>query len=116
MSLSGAHKAAFRREAPREGRVYSIRDRDGFPVPKDPDGNRALPFWSKSSRAQRVVGRVAAYRDFDVVEIGMDDWLDHWLPDLERDGLLVGLNWAGGRATGYDLEPAQVAGWFAERP
>jgi hypothetical protein len=59
---------------------------------------------------------VPAYRWFDVVEIAAGDWLDNGLPGLQRDGLLVGVNWAGALATGYDLAPAQVAGWFAELP
>jgi hypothetical protein len=113
MSLSGAHRAAFRREAPREGRVFSIRDEGGFPTPTDADGNRALPFWSKSSRAERVTILVSAYRGFDVVEIGLDDWLERWLPELDRDGFLVGVNWAGAHATGYDVAAAEVADWFS---
>jgi uncharacterized protein DUF2750 len=116
MSLSAAHAAAFRREVPGEGRVWSIRDSGGFPAPADADGVRAMPFWSKKSRAQRVVTAVPAYRDFDVVEIPVSDWLDSWLPGLQRDGLLVGVNWAGARATGLDLTPTQLAGWFAELP
>lgn len=112
MSLSGAHRAAFRREAPREGRVFTIRDATGFPSPGDADGNRALPFWSRSSRARRVIDHVAAYRDFEVVEIDLDDWLTRWLPGLDRDGYLVGLNWSGARATGYDVAPDQVIAWF----
>jgi len=116
MSLSGAHRAAFRREVPQEGRVFSIRDKGGFPAPKDNGGQRALPFWSKSSRAKKVVDQVAAYRGFDVVEIDVDDWLERWLPELVSDGYLVGINWAGARATGYDMAPAQVIGWFAEQP
>jgi uncharacterized protein DUF2750 len=116
MSLSGAHKTAFRRETPREGRVFSVRDTGGFPVLSDPDGNRALPFWSKASRAERVVGQVRAYHGFDVVEIDLDDWLGRWLPGLDRDGFLVGINWAGARATGYDVAPKQVTSWFGERP
>jgi hypothetical protein len=116
MSLSAAHSAAFRREVPQEGRVWSIRDARGYPAPRDPSGNRAMPFWSKASRAKRVVSTVAAYRGFDVVEIPAGDWLDNWLPGLQRDGLLIGVNWAGARATGYDVAPTQVAGWFAELP
>jgi hypothetical protein len=115
MSLSGAHRAAFRREAPREGLVFSIRDKGGIPTPKDADGNRALPFWSKSSRAERVTILVSAYRGFDVVEIGLDDWLGRWLPELDRDGLLIGVNWAGVHATGYDVAAAEVADWFSDR-
>ena len=116
MSLSAAHSAAFRREVPQEGRVWTIRDSVGYPAPKDPAGHRAMPFWSKPSRAKRVVGAVTAYRGFDVVEIPVGDWLDSWLPGLQRDGLLVGVNWAGTHATGYDVAPTQVAGWFAELP
>jgi hypothetical protein len=114
MSLSAAHKAAFRREAAREGRVFSIRDAEGFPAPADDAGRRAVPFWSKPTRAQRVVGQVAAYQGFEVVPVPVEDWLAGWLSSLERDGMLVGLNWAGARATGYDMTPAQVLRWFAE--
>lgn len=113
MSLSGAHRAAFRREATQEGLVYAIRDAGGFPAPGDGDGHRAVPFWSKPTRAQRVIGQVPAYREFEVVPVTVDDWLQGWLPSLERDGLLVGLNWAGTRATGFDMTPAQVRDWFA---
>ena len=116
MSLSAAHSAAFRLEAPREGRVWSIRDAAGHPAPEDEAGRRAMPFWSKPSRAERVVGAVPAYRGFDVVEIPMADWLDSWLPGLRDDGLLVGVNWAGARATGFDLAPDRVAEWFTEQP
>jgi hypothetical protein len=116
MSLSGAHRAAFRREAPQEGRVFSIRDEGGYPITRDDDGYRALPFWSKSSRAQRVIGQVPAFAGFDVVDIPLDDWLDRWLPGLEREGVLVGLNWAGPRATGYDLPALSVATWMSEQP
>jgi hypothetical protein len=28
--------------------------------------------------------------------------------------MLVGVNWAGAKATGYDLTPGQVLRWFAE--
>lgn len=114
MSLSAAHAAAFRREVPREGRVWSIRDAAGCPAPADPAGRRAMPFWSKLSRAERVIAAVPAYRGFAVVEIPVGDWLAGWLPGLRHDGLRVGVNWAGTRATGFDLAPTEVAGWFAE--
>ncbi|MEQ4210148.1 DUF2750 domain-containing protein, partial [Actinopolymorpha sp. B9G3] len=42
------------------------------------------------------------------VEISGQDWLDKWLPNLEKDGLRIGLNWSGARATGYDLTVADV--------
>jgi hypothetical protein len=115
MSLSGAHKAAFRREVLREGRVFAIRDGEGYPAPADPEGRRAVPFWSKPTRARRVADQAAAFLGFEIVVIELDDWLAGWLPCLERDEMLVGVNWSGGRATGFDLTPAQVAEWFAEQ-
>jgi hypothetical protein len=114
MSLSGAHKAAFRREATQDGQVFAIRDTAGFPAPADTDGRRAVPFWSKSTRAERVVAQVDAYRGFEIVPVSVDEFLGGWLSSLERDGLLVGVNWAGSRASGFDLTPAQVIRWFAE--
>ena len=90
MSLSAAHTAAFRREVPGEGRVYTIRDGGGHPIPKDPDGRRTMPFWSTWSRARRVVAQAPAYREFEIVSIPVTEWIDRWLPSLERDGLLVG--------------------------
>jgi Protein of unknown function (DUF2750) len=73
-----------------------------------------VPFWSKSTRAQLVVKHVTAYQGFEVVPITIDDWLSNWMVSLEHDGMLVGVNWAGARATGYDLTPGQVLRWFAE--
>ncbi|HEY0001379.1 MAG TPA: DUF2750 domain-containing protein [Actinoplanes sp.] len=114
MSLSGAHRSAFRREVTQDGRVFAIRDAGGYPAPIDTDGRQAVPFWSKPTRAQRVVAHVDAYRGFEVVPLAVDEWMAGWLSALERDGLLVGVNWAGARATGYDMTPAQVLRWFAE--
>ena len=114
MSLSGAHKAAFRREVAQEGRVFAIRDGGGYPAPAGAGGHRSVPFWSKPTRAQRVVGQVAAYQGFEIVPFPVDEWLQGWLSSLDRDGLFVGLNWAGTRATGFDMTPAQVRRWFAE--
>ncbi len=116
MSLSGAHRAAFRREVAREGRVFSIRDPEGMPAPAGDDGRRAVPFWSKATRAGRVVDQVAAYRGFEVLAVDVDEWLRGWLPRLEQDGMLVGVNWSGARATGYDLAPTQVRQWFVDAP
>lgn len=44
----------------------------------------------------------------------VEEFLGGWLSSLERDGLLVGVNWAGLRAGEFDLTPAQMIRWFAE--
>lgn len=105
MTISGAHATAFFEEIVREQQVWTIRDVHGFPALLGSDGLRSMPFWSLSSRAERVISNVQDYAGFEKVMIPLSDWRSKWLPGLERDGLRVGLNWSGSRATGYDVEP-----------
>lgn len=51
---------------------------------------------------------VSDYRGLEPVSIPLEDWRSRWLPGLPRDGLLVGLNWSGVDATGYDISPDDV--------
>ena len=108
MTTSAAQAAAFYDEALRTRTVWTISDDDGYPAPRTSDGSRALPFWSLRSRAESVVANVPAYASFSVGEVPLDEFRERWLPDLEQDGLRVGLNWSGARVTGYDLRPHDV--------
>ena len=108
MSQAASQYAAFARDVAEHGRVWTLRDDGGFPSPKTPDGNRAMPFWSSLSRVERIIATVTAYAGFQPFEISWDLFRDKWLPGLERDGLLVGVNWSGPRALGYDLAPKDV--------
>jgi uncharacterized protein DUF2750 len=108
MSQSASQAAAFYRDVAEHRRVWTIRDAGGCPAPVGDRGLRSMPFWSSASRAQKVVDEVAAYSCFQIVELGWVEFRDRWLPGLARDGLLVGLNWSGVSATGYDVEAAAV--------
>lgn len=108
MSTSAAQAAAFYDEALREGSVWTIRDSAGYPAPLNPDGERVQPFWSRRSRAERIVAEVPAYAGFVVEELPLERFRERWLTGLERDGIRVGLNWSGTRATGYDVAAADV--------
>ena len=87
--------------------MWTIRDGRGFPAPMTRDG-RAQPFWSSRSRAERVIATVPAYRGFEPVEVPWAAFSSEWVSDLTRDGIRVGLNWSGPRATGYDLTAQEV--------
>jgi hypothetical protein len=113
MTVSAAHAAAFFDEVIAASAVWSVADANGHPAPVNGDGRRSMPFWSKESRAVSIVEQVEAYRSFDVVRIDLDAWVERWLPGLEGDGLLVGLNWSGDSATGYDVEPSDAAARLA---
>lgn len=60
------------------------------------------------SRVERVIANVAAFHGFQSVEVPLEDFTRRWLPGLQSDELLVGLNWSGTRATGYDVTPLEV--------
>ena len=115
MTTSAAHADAFYSEVLAERVLWTVRDVDGFPAPVNGDGARAMPFWSKRSRAERVVASAAAYAGFELVEIALHTWREDWLTGLDRDGVLVGLNWAGERAQGYDVASADVLRSLAAR-
>ena len=108
MSVSAAHAKAFYQEVIAEAAVWTVRDSGGIPAPKNGEGRRSMPFWSKASRAGKIVAGVPAYSHFELQQIPIDEFIDRWLPGLAKDGLLIGLNWSGENAVGYDLEPELV--------
>jgi hypothetical protein len=114
VSVSAAQAAAFYKEALELGFVWTLKDSGGIPAPQTDEG-RAMPFWSKASRAQKVIDNVPAYADFGVISVPLQEFRERWLPGMLRDGLRVGLNWSGAFATGYDLPPEDVERNLAAR-
>ena len=106
-SALNAHK--FYKEVATNKLLWTIKDANGFPAPINTEGKRAQPFWSSKSRAELIIKSVAAYSSFETYELSLDVFLDRWVSGLTQDGILVGVNWSGTSATGYDIEPNQVA-------
>jgi len=109
MSQAASQASAFYREVVKTGKVWTIRDAGGYPAPKGAGGKRVQPFWSSLSRVERIIRTVPAYAGFTPDEIPWDEFLSAWVPGLTKDGILVGVNWSGARARGYDIEAEQVA-------
>lgn len=111
MSQAASQAAAFRREVRERGEVWIVEDERGVPAPVSEDGRRAMPFWSSRARAERAASS-EQFAGCQPRRLSLPEFQDRWLPGLERDQLLVGVNWTGPRVTGYDVEPAQVRGWL----
>jgi hypothetical protein len=105
MSILALHYSNFFTEISRTSIVWAIRDAGGFPAPHSSGNRRAMPFWSSQSRAEKVVSTISAYEGFQVVAIPLDEFIERWVRGLIKDQFLVGINWAGSSATGYDIEP-----------
>jgi Protein of unknown function (DUF2750) len=108
MSIAALHAAAFYREVAKSGVVWTVEDGGGFPAPLGTSGKRAMPFWSSQSRALRIIRNVPAFKGFSPVAIEWREFCENWVPVLEEDGLLTGVNWSGSRAAGYDIAPADL--------
>lgn len=108
MSQSSAQYHVFIKELLENKTVWTLKDEQGFPSSTNLSGETVIPFWSLKSRVEKVITTVPAYSKFHQHEINLDDFLNKWLTGLEKDGLHVGVNWSGKRATGYDVKPNQI--------
>ena len=108
MSQAASQANKFYQEVALHRCLWTIRDKEGFPAPLTFSGKRSQPFWSSRQRAELIIATISAYSAFEPVAIDWQTFLDRWAPGLTRDKLLVGVNWSGRKATGYDVEPADV--------
>jgi hypothetical protein len=108
MSQASSQAWAFYRDVASNRVLWTVRDAGGFPAPVTASGKRAQPFWSSRSRVERIVKSVPAYSGFEPYEVSWEDFCNKWVPGLANDGLLIGVNWSGKRAVGYDIEPERL--------
>lgn len=108
MNQAASQAWAFYREVAKNKKVWTVRDEIGFPAPENSHGIRVQPFWSSVSRVKKIIKTVPAYACFEPYEISWEEFCQKWIPGLKDDGFLVGINWSGPRALGYDLEPEEV--------
>jgi len=108
MTQASSQAWAFYREVAQKREAWTLRDAGGFPEPMTSAGKRAMPFWSSRSRVEKIIKTVPAYRGFEPYGLTWQEFCDKWLPDLEKDGVLAGVNWSGAHALGYDIEPSRL--------
>jgi ribosomal-protein-alanine N-acetyltransferase len=100
----------FAREVALAGVAFTVRDAGGVPAPVAPGGRRTVPFWSNRERVERLLRIDGEFAGFAASELPWATVRDKWLVRCEREGWLVGINWAGDRALGFDAEPPLVRG------
>jgi hypothetical protein len=108
MSQSASQANIFYKEVSKLKKLWTIRDSGGFPSPKNSDEERAQPFWSSLERAKHILNSVPAYQSFEIVELDWPVFVERWIPGLTKDKILVGVNWSGESARGYDIEPKEI--------
>ena len=58
-----------------------------------------------------IIKNVAAYKDFESVEMNIEDFYN-WLQLLKKENQLAGVNWSGKSAVGYDINPEALLNWI----
>ena len=89
--------------------IFTIQDEQGIPSTENSEGEATMPFWSSAEKAQSFIQQTAGYENFQVLAIEWEVFAEKWVPGLDRDKLLAGLNWEqGGEAKGFDLMPFEL--------
>ncbi|MBI5508766.1 MAG: DUF2750 domain-containing protein [Deltaproteobacteria bacterium] len=98
----------FAEEVARTGRLWTIADAGGFPTPQSTAGKKSIPVWSSLTAVALFLTAARAYRGFRPCELSWKDFEDKWAAALTKDGLTVGLDWAGAEGAGFDVPPAML--------
>jgi hypothetical protein len=113
MTTAALQYAKFRTDVAAHARVYTFLA-DGellvFPI----DGREVVPFWSSRSRLDRIVATHAKYGKYAPTQLSLAEF-DEWLVQLDAEGILVGVNWAGPRLTGYNVSVVELRAALAAR-
>lgn len=104
---AGAHAHAFYREVAKVDDVFTL-GKDGTPMLVSGAAGSVLPVWSSRSRAEKVLATVSGYDGMTVLGMPWSEFEKNQLPELECEGILLGVNWAGKAANGYELPPHMV--------
>ena len=108
MGQSASQAHAFYRDVAKNRTIWALCDQGGYAASTNSSGEKVMPFWSSLSRVKKTKNNVQAYSNLEPDEISWENFRTKWLPGLKKDGLLVGLNWSGENAVGYDAEPDWV--------
>jgi len=87
-ALDAAERYSYslKRIADRE-QVWSLRSPDGWVLAGDDQGHEVVPIWPHPRFAESCA--IEQWHDSIPCSISLQDWIDKWLPGLERDGRFI---------------------------
>ncbi|QIZ76503.1 DUF2750 domain-containing protein [Ferrimonas lipolytica] len=71
-----------------------------------------MPLFSAQANAQALC--VEDWSEYKAVAVAIDDFFDEWLPSLDEDGVLVGIDW-NADLTGEETDPFTLAKLLADK-
>ena len=81
---------------------YFDEENDNFPL---------IPFWTEGSQEEAEACVEENGEDFQIIYIPLKEFLGSWLPGMQEDEVIVGINW-NADMTGPEIEPAELFEFF----
>ena len=106
MSVAAAQYAQFCDQAVEHRKVFTFTNSGEYLV-YPVGGNEVVPFWSSRDRLVSIQRTLTKYERHQIDEMELNEFLD-WIPTLEGQGILIGVNWSGERLTGYNVSVADL--------
>lgn len=90
-----------------EGDVWALEHPEGWATAPSAvaDDLAVIPFWSEETRARACA--TDEWSEYTPSPIPLDDFLEHWLPGMEADGLLAGVEWSED-LEGVEMPPLEL--------
>ena len=108
MSDSDHNPEDFFDEVVATGYLYSFMNDEGIPLGTEREkGTRVMPFWSSQHGAEQMIALFPGDHSYKPIRIALPEFEHNWLPGIERDGLLIGINWINRPAESIDLDRQQ---------
>jgi hypothetical protein len=73
------------------------------------NGAQVQPLWSSRKRVVKIIKTVKGYEDCTILGIHWSEFENMWIDQLAKEGILLGVNWSGPNADGYEMAPHLVA-------
>lgn len=75
------------KRAASHGELWGLSGEGGWVVAADDEGNQHFPVWPHQRFAQALAEGL--WEGEKPVSIDIDEWVEAWLPNLERDGMRI---------------------------
>ena len=67
--------------------LWAVKNNEGWLVPETADGLEYFPVWPHHEYAQRIADE--HFPGYETIEIPLEEFLSHWLPTCENDGVKI---------------------------
>jgi hypothetical protein len=105
--------AAFVERVTASGLLWGLKSGSSWAVCESNEYEDTLvyPFWSDESEARRHC--TGDWQHFEPASVELSAFIEHWLPGMHEDQVLVGTNWDADLA-GLEWEPLELAQQLAD--